>query len=57
MPERKIVITLSENDVQSVEQAVLDRDGEAALDFLIQVLKPRIGTALVKGRCKPDFEM
>ena len=34
MPERKVAITLTESDIQRVEQAVVDRDGEAALELL-----------------------
>ena len=57
MPERKIVITLSESHIQAVEQAVVDRDGEAALELLRSVVKPQIDAALYQGHCKPAFEI
>jgi len=55
--ERKVVVALSGADVQAVEQAVLDRDGESALDFLVRVVKPRIDAELGKGHCRPVFEL
>lgn len=57
MPEKKVAITLIESDIQRVEQAVVDRDGEAALELLRKVVKPQIDAALHKGHCKPAFEM
>jgi hypothetical protein len=57
MPERKVVITLSECHIQAVEQAVVDRDGETALDLLRTVVKPQIDAALYQGHCKPAFEI
>ena len=56
MPERKVAITLSERDLQVVEQAVLDRDGACALEFLAGVVKPQIDAALKSG-CRPVFEL
>ena len=57
MPEQKVVISLTSADIQMVEQAVLDRDREAALDFLTRVVKSLIDAELHKGHCKPVFEM
>jgi len=57
MSEQKVVISLTGADIQAVEQAVLDRDREAALAFLTRVVKARIDAELRKGRCKPVFEM
>jgi hypothetical protein len=57
MSERKAVITLHEHHIQAVEQAVVDRDAEAALDLLRTVVKPQIDAALYKGHCKPAFEI
>ena len=57
MPEKKVAITLIESDIQRVEQAVVDQDGEAALELLRTVVKPQIDAALYKGHCKPAFEI
>ena len=57
MPEKKVAITLTESDIQRVEQAVVDRDGESALDLLRTVVKPQIDAALYRGHCKPAFEI
>lgn len=57
MREAKAVVTLCERDVQDVEQAVLDADADAALEFLREVLWPAIETFLNRGRCKPVFEL
>ena len=40
MAGRSVAITLAETDQRLVEQAVLDRDSAAALDFLLRVVKP-----------------
>ena len=50
------MIALSERDIQAVEQAVIDRDGESALHFLARVIRPKVEAALDKGHCKPIFE-
>jgi len=55
MAERKVAVTLAERDICAVEQAVIDRDRGAALDFLERVVKPQIDAALKAG-CRPVFE-
>ena len=57
MPEQKIVISLSAAEIQAVEQAVLDRDAEAALHVLEHVIHAQVQKALTKGHCRPVFEM
>ena len=57
MPESKVVISLSAAEIQAVEQAVLDRDAEAALDVLERVVHAQVQKALTKGHCRPAFEM
>lgn len=54
--ERKATITLVAQEIQWVEQAVLDGDGESALEFLRQVVKPRMDEVLNRPGCKPVFE-
>ncbi len=54
--ERKVTITLAEQDIQWVEQAVLDDDAESALEFLREVVKPRMDKVLNRPHCKPVFE-
>jgi hypothetical protein len=56
MPARDVVIHLGEREIQDIEQAVLDADEAAALDFLRRVLKPRIDEMLKRPHCKPVFE-
>jgi len=56
MPARDVVIRLGEPEIQDMEQAVLDDDKAAALDFLRRVLKPKVAEALTRPRCKPVFE-
>jgi len=56
MPERKVVILLGERDLQAIEQAVLDKDGPSALEFLRGVLCPRIEEVMKRPHCKPEFE-
>lgn len=56
MPERKATITMGEEDIQVLEQAVLDDDAEAALGFLREVVKPRVDKVLNRPHCKPVFE-
>lgn len=56
MPERRAIVTLSEREVQWVEQAVLDEDEEAALGFLRDILKPAMDEHLNRPHCKPIFE-
>ncbi len=57
MPEKTVAIILRESDIQRVEQAVLDRDVQAALGLLMMVVKPQIDAALYRGHCKPAFEI
>jgi len=40
--EKKKLISLNEDDLLKVEQIVLDRDKEEALDFVKQVIKKQI---------------
>jgi len=54
--ERKVVLTLNEREIQWVEQAVLDADAESALQFLREVVKPRMDEVLNRPGCKPVFE-
>ncbi len=54
--ERKVTVTLAEQEIQWVEQAVLDGDGESALEFLREVVKPRMDQVLNRTGCKPVFE-
>jgi len=54
--QRRVAIVLDEPDIQSVEQAVLDDDAEAALQFLREVVKPRMDDVLNRPGCKPAFE-
>lgn len=54
--EREVTITLAEQEIQWVEQAVLDGDGESALEFLREVVKPRMDEVLNRPGCKPVFE-
>lgn len=57
MPDRKIVISLTTADIQAVEQAVLDRDRDAAPDLLERVVRSQVQRALTKGHCRPAFEL
>ena len=57
MPEQKIVISLSAADIQAVEQAVMDRDADAALEVLERIVHAQIQKALTRGHCRPVFEM
>jgi hypothetical protein len=40
--EKKKLISLNENDLLKVEQIVLDRDKEGALDFVKEVIKRQV---------------
>jgi hypothetical protein len=40
--EKKQLISLNEDDLLKVEQIVLDRDKEGALDFVKEVIKKQI---------------
>jgi len=40
--EKKKLVSLNEDDLLKVEQIVLDRDKEEALDFVKQVIKKQI---------------
>ena len=53
--QRKIAILLTESNLQAVEQALLDRDGAYALEFLEVVVKPQMDVQ-AKGHCRPIFE-
>jgi hypothetical protein len=54
--ERQVTISLGERQIQWVEQAVLDWDAESALEFLREVVKPRMDAVLNRPGCKPAFE-
>lgn len=56
MSERKVTVTLGEREIQLVEQAVLDKDAESALEFVRKVVKPRIDQVVNRPHCKPVFE-
>jgi len=56
MPDRVAVVRLEERDIQDLEQAVLDRDAQAALEFIEKIVKPRVDEVLKRGHCKPVFE-
>jgi hypothetical protein len=55
--ERQVTIVLDERQIQWVEQAVLDGDGKSALEFLCDVVKPRMDNVLNRPGCKPAFEL
>lgn len=56
MSERKAIVTLGEREIQALEQAVIDEDGQAALEWLQMVAKPQVDGQLTHGHCKPVFE-
>jgi len=56
MPEREIAIRLKEPEIQMIEQAILDRDAESALEFLEKVVKPQMDSQLHRHQCRPPFE-
>ncbi len=55
--QRRVAIVLEEQDIQWLEQAVLDDDAQAALEFLREVGKPRVDAVLNRSGCKPAFEL
>jgi len=57
MAERNVPITLTAPDVQRVLRAVLDRDGDEALDILKKVVQPQVERALAPSHCRPVFEL
>jgi hypothetical protein len=57
MPNRQAVIRLTETEIQAMEQAILDRDANSALDFLDRVIAPHVEEAIGRPRCKPVFEL
>ena len=57
MTRRNVVIVLKERDLQEFFRAVLDRDGELALKFLDEVVRPRVERELGRPHCRPAFEM
>ena len=57
MAERNVAIILTAIEVQRVLRAVLDRDGDEALDILEKVLKPQVDKALAPSHCRPAFEL
>ena len=57
MAERNVSIVLTGPDVQRVIRAVLDRDGDEALDILEKVVKPQVERALAPSHCRPVFEL
>ena len=56
MAGRKVIITLQEEDIQTVERATLDGDEALALGFLTKVVKPQVDAELNRGHCRPVFE-
>jgi len=56
MQKQKIVITLHAGELQDVERIVADRDGTLAIQFVTNVIKPKVDAARDKGHCKPIFE-
>ena len=54
--DKKVAIILDERDILALERAVIDKDREAALDFLMRAVKPQVDAQLNKGQCKPFFE-
>jgi hypothetical protein len=56
MPERSVVITLDEREIQTVEQIVLDNDADSAQRFVRDVVKRKVDRAL-RPHCKPVFEL
>jgi hypothetical protein len=56
VPERKVVVTLGERELQALEQGDLDGDGDAALDWIRTVVKPQVEAQLTRGHCRPVFE-
>ncbi|MFO8007683.1 MAG: hypothetical protein R6V05_08115 [Candidatus Brocadiia bacterium] len=54
--ERQATVILGEREIQWVEQAVPDGDAESALEFLREVVEPRMDEALNRPGCKPVFE-
>jgi hypothetical protein len=54
--QRKVTVTLEESDIQAVEQALLDDDAEAALNFLREVVRPQMKKGLKGPQHKPTFE-
>ena len=56
MAERNVPIILTPLDVQRVLRAVLDRDGDEALDILEKVVKPQVDKALAPSHCRPAFD-
>jgi len=57
MAERNVAIILTAIEVQRVLRAVLDRDGDEALDILEKVLKPQVDKALAPSHCRLAFEL
>ena len=55
-PEKKVVITLTEHAVHRVKEAIMDRDGEAALALLKEVINPQIEKQSERGHIKRAFE-
>ena len=49
MAVRNVSITLGADDQRLIDLAVMDRDAEAALDFLRRVVKPQVDVALKLG--------
>jgi hypothetical protein len=56
VPERKVVVTLGEREIQGLEQAILDEDRDAAMEWVRTVVKPQVDAQLTRGHCKPVFE-
>jgi hypothetical protein len=55
MAEKMVSILLTETEAQFALRAVLDRDGDEALDLLTKVVNPQLDKALAPKHCRPTF--
>jgi hypothetical protein len=55
MAEKMVSILLTETEAQCVLRAVIDRDGDEALDLLTKVVKPQVDKAMAPKHCRPTF--
>ena len=56
MSDRIVAISLSEPDIQRIEEAVLDRNAALALEVLETIVHPKVQAYLERGHCRPVFE-
>lgn len=56
MLKENTVITLHPEDMFRLHAILLDEDRDAALDFLIEVIKKKVDAAS-KPHCRPVFEL